>query len=59
MKGITAFEHFKNIERIRKLQDSEVEEKLQFLYIRYEKAIARLINSNALYKECMMKLSER
>ena len=30
MKGITAFEHFKNIERIRKLQDSEVEEKLQF-----------------------------
>ncbi len=38
MKGITAFEHFKNIERIRKLQDSEVEEKLQFLYIRYEKS---------------------
>lgn len=39
MKGITAFEHFKNIERIRKLQDIEAEEKLQFMYIRYEKQL--------------------
>ncbi|AQX03936.1 hypothetical protein KRE40_12580 [Elizabethkingia meningoseptica] len=59
MKGITAFEHLKNIERVRKLEDKELEEKLQFLYIRYEKAIARLINSNTIYKRSLLKISGR